>query len=86
MEVCRLTGVRFTYPGGARPALDGVDLALEEGEFVTLPNLQVKVLQNRLPVKRYRNVLQGNDLILSHRLPFSPPAKFAPRATKNQFL
>ena len=36
MEVCRLTGVRFTYPGGARPALDGVDLALEEGEFVTL--------------------------------------------------
>ena len=36
MEVCRLRDVSFTYPGQVRPALEGVDLALEAGEFVTL--------------------------------------------------
>jgi ATP-binding cassette subfamily C protein CydC len=32
----RLDGVRFTYPGGDRPALDGIDLALGEGERVAI--------------------------------------------------
>lgn len=34
-EIC-LRDVGFTYPGAARPALEGVDLALESGAFVVL--------------------------------------------------
>jgi energy-coupling factor transporter ATP-binding protein EcfA2 len=32
--VLSLQGVRYRYPGGARPALDGIDLELYEGELV----------------------------------------------------
>lgn len=32
----RLEGVRFTYPGGDAPALDGIDLAIAEGERVAV--------------------------------------------------
>ena len=34
--VVRMEGVRFSYPGGARPALDGLDIELGEGERVAL--------------------------------------------------
>jgi energy-coupling factor transporter ATP-binding protein EcfA2 len=36
VALARLDGVRFTYPGAARPALDGVSLEIEPGEVLLL--------------------------------------------------
>ena len=36
MALFQLRDLTFTYPGGARPALDHVTLDVKEGEFLTL--------------------------------------------------
>lgn len=36
MPLLELRGLTFTYPGRTTPALAGVDLTLQAGEFVTL--------------------------------------------------
>lgn len=36
MEQITFKNLSFTYPGSTRPALDGITLSIEEGEFVTL--------------------------------------------------
>lgn len=35
-EIIRLNNVRFRYPGGAAPSLDGIDLILYKGDFVAV--------------------------------------------------
>ena len=36
MEIFRIENLTFRYPGGGKPALDGVSFTLRRGEFVTL--------------------------------------------------
>ncbi len=36
MAIIEIEGLRFTYSGARRPALDGIDLSIERGEFVVL--------------------------------------------------
>ena len=36
MALVELSNVSYTYPTGTKPALDGVDLSVEQGEFVAL--------------------------------------------------
>ena len=36
MPIIEIEGLRFTYSGSKKPALDGIDLSIEEGEFVVL--------------------------------------------------
>lgn len=36
METYSIRNLTFTYPGGQRPALDGIDLSLKQGELVVL--------------------------------------------------
>ena len=38
-DALRLEGVRYTYPGGGRPALDDVSLEIADGEMVVLAGL-----------------------------------------------
>ena len=36
MAIIEIEGLRFTYSGAKKPALDGIDLSIEKGEFVVL--------------------------------------------------
>ena len=36
MEVFALRNLSFSYPGAARPALDGVTLSVRSGDFLVL--------------------------------------------------
>ena len=79
MEVCRLRDVSFTYPGQVRPALEGVDLTLEAGEFVTLcgPSGSGKTTLLRLlkPALSPHGTLSGAVELLGR-----PAGELSPRA------
>ena len=79
MEVCRLRDVSFTYPGQVRPALEGVDLALKAGEFVTLcgPSGSGKTTLLRLlkPALSPHGTLSGAVELLGR-----PAGELSPRA------
>lgn len=65
----RLEGVRFTYPGATRPALDGVDLHVRPGETLALVGANgsgkttlIKLVTRLYEPQEGRLTLDGRDL------------------------
>lgn len=70
----RFDGVTFTYPGGDRPALDGIDLAIAKGESVGLIGLSgagkstlMDVLLGLLPPDRGTLWVDDRDIFADPR-------------------